>query len=189
VILEAALLYRPGRPLALTGLVFLIAAIAVMAGPTAYYFANHSIAEWMIYRFIVGHLAVIASAALFSASYVTSRIIGITLGKAQNSPYETAARGFFTSSMFWLVPTALVIAGGVLVLPSFLQLVRTGATYEHWSRFIAMSLCFSLAILMLATRACEFILSLLDARLSYLRTREEAPAADGALLAYRAAAH
>jgi glycosyltransferase involved in cell wall biosynthesis len=189
VIIEAALLYRPGRPLALVGLTFLLAAVALMAGPTAYYLANHSVAEWMMYRFIVSHLAVIASAALFSASYVTSRVIGITLGKAQNSSYETAARRFLESSLFWLAPTALIVTGSVLVLPSFLELVRTGATYEHWSRFIAMSLCFSVAIILLATRACEFILSLLDARLTFVRTRDESPNAHGIAHAYRATAH
>jgi fucose permease len=61
--------------------------------------------------------------------------------------------------------------GGLLVLPSFLELVRTGATYEHWSRFIAMSFLFSLAIILLTTRACDYILDLLESRLEFLRRR------------------
>ena len=57
-------------------------------------------------------------------------------------------------------------------MPSFLQLVRTGATYEHWSRFIAMSLCFSVAIILVTTRACDYILGLLEDRLDYLHVRD-----------------
>jgi hypothetical protein len=64
-----------------------------------------------------------------------------------------------------------MISGGLLVLPSLVQLARTGATYEHWSRFIAMSFLFSVAIILLTTRACDYILDLLEDRLEFLRAR------------------
>ncbi len=126
----------------------------------------------MIYRFIVSHLAAIAACLLFSASYVTSRIIGMTLGNAQMGPFTTATKAFLRSRWFWLAPALLVLGGGALVVPSFLELVRTGATYEHWSRFIAMSLCFSIAIILVSTRACDYILGLLEDRLIYLHSRD-----------------
>ena len=74
-----------------------------------------------------------------------------------------------------------MVAGGLLVLPSFFQLVRTGATYEHWSRFIAMSFLFSVAIILVTTRICDHILNLLGDRLDFLRTRKQ----DRALAAVR----
>jgi len=172
VIVEAALLYRPERPLSLMGFGCLAAALVLMINPTAYYLKNHAVAEWMIYRFIVSHLAAIAACMLFSASYVTARIIGMTLGSAQTGPLTAATKSFLQGRYFWLVPTLLVIGGGALVLPSFLELVQTGATYEHWSRFIAMSLCFSAAIILVTTRICDYILSLLEDRLEYLHSRE-----------------
>ncbi|MGA2715459.1 MAG: glycosyltransferase family 2 protein [Bryobacteraceae bacterium] len=172
VIIEAAFLYRPERPLSLMGLGCLTAAFVLMIGPAVFYLTNHFVEEWMIYRFIVSHLAAIAACLLFSASYVTSRIIGITLGSEQTGPFTAAAKSFLHGRYFWLVPTLLLLGGGVLVVPSFLQLVRTGATYEHWSRFIAMSLCFSVAIILATTRACDYILGLLEDRLNYLRSHE-----------------
>jgi hypothetical protein len=172
VIVEAALLYRPERPLSLMAFICLAVAVGLMLTPTMYYMTNHSVAEWMIYRFIVSHLAGIAACLLFSASYVTARIIGMTLGSAQTGPVTTAVKSFLHAKSFWLVPLLLVIAGGWLVVPSFMQLVETGATYEHWSRFIAMSMCLSAALVLVTTRACDYILDLLEDRLVYLHTRE-----------------
>jgi glycosyltransferase involved in cell wall biosynthesis len=173
VILEAAFLYRPERPLSLMGLACLLVAIGLMLNPTLYYLANHSVAEWMIYRFVVSHLAGICACLLFSASYVTARIVGLTLhnGSRQRS-ITSVVKSILQSRYFWLLPVLLMAAGGALVLPSFLQLVRTGATYEHWSRFIAMSFLFSVAIILVTTRACDYILNLLEERLEFLRNRD-----------------
>lgn len=176
VIVEAAFLYRPERPLGIMGLICLAAAFLLMLTPATYYFNNHSVAEWMIYRFIVAHLAAIAAFLLFSASYITARMIGMTLGHSQLSPRTALAKSFIHSGFFWIVCAALLIGGTALVIPSFIQLVETGATYEHWSRFIAMSLCFSIATILLATRACDYILGLLESRLEYIEQRDRAEA-------------
>jgi hypothetical protein len=61
------------------------------------------------------------------------------------------------------------VGGGLLVLPSFLELVRTGSTYEHWSRFIAMSFCWVLASIIAVTAVIDYVLGLLSAQLAYNR--------------------
>ena len=48
-----------------------------MIGPSFYYLAHGAVAEWMIYRFIVSNLAGVAAFLLFSASYVTARIVAM----------------------------------------------------------------------------------------------------------------
>jgi glycosyltransferase involved in cell wall biosynthesis len=172
VILEAAFLYRPQRPLGFLGLASGLFAVALMLTPTYYYLTHRAVAEWMIYRFVVGHLAGIAACLLFSASYLTARMVGMSLSESGDKrSLIIKARALLESPFFWFLPAILVLAGGLLVLPSFLQLVHTGATYEHWSRFIAMSFLLSVAIILLATRACEYILSLLEDRLIFLRDR------------------
>jgi hypothetical protein len=172
VILEAAFLYRPERPLSLLGLACLAAATLLMIEPFFYYLAHRAVAEWMIYRFIVSNLAGVAALLLFSASYVTARIVAMTLQNgAPKRSLISITRDFLHAGYFWTIPVLLMLVGGVLVLPSFLQLVRTGATYEHWSRFIAMSFLFSAAIVLLTTRACDYILDLLESRLDFLRRR------------------
>ena len=75
------------------------------------------------------------------------------------------------SRAFWVAPAACFILGGILVIPSFLELVRTGATYEHWSRFITMSVLFSFAFILLVTRMVDYAINLLAERDAYLRTQ------------------
>ncbi|MEO8592840.1 MAG: glycosyltransferase family 2 protein [Candidatus Solibacter sp.] len=179
VIVEAALLYRPERPLSIMGLICLAVTLLLMAQPTLYYLANHSVAEWMIYRFVVGHLTGLAACLFFSTSYLASRTIEMTLFEDSNEQSTTAfTKRILHSPAFWLFPFLLMVAGGWLVLPSFFQLVRTGATYEHWSRFIAMSFLFSVAIVALTTRVCDHVLNLLGDRLEFLRSRIR-PSASG----------
>jgi glycosyltransferase involved in cell wall biosynthesis len=170
VILEGAFLYRPARPLAMAGGLCLAAAIALMLMPTGYYLTHHAVTEWMIYRFVVSHLVGISAALLLCASYLTDRIVQIALSSESSHEEEGAARRFFISRWFWLVPSALTAIGVALVIPSFLELVRTGATYEHWSRFIAMSFFCSVALILVVTRAIDYVLQLVAERLAYLHS-------------------
>lgn len=167
VILEGAFLYRPARPLALAGGFCFAVAAALMTMPTGYYLSHHAVTEWMIYRFVVSHLVGISAALLLCASYLTDRIVRIALSSELNHQ-ETTIHRFFNSGWFWAVPFALSAIGVTLVIPSFLQLVRTGATYEHWSRFIAMSFFCSLALILVVTRAIDYVLQLVADRLAYL---------------------
>jgi glycosyltransferase involved in cell wall biosynthesis len=169
-ILDAALLYRPARPLAILGLVWLGLAVVLMLTPTAYYLRHHAVQEWMIYRFVVSHLAGTLAGLLLCASYLTGRMVTIAL-----MDIDGTRRGrnlldwFFSTWLPWLVPLILLLGGGLLVLPSFLELVRTGSTYEHWSRFIAMSFCWVLASIIAVTAVIDYVLGLLSAQLAHNR--------------------
>ena len=171
VIFEAALLYRPARPLAMLGLLWLGLAVVLMLFPTAYYVMHRSVQEWMIYRFVVSHLAGTIACLFVCASYITGRMIDIAL-LSKDERRLNARRGhtFFSSRFFWLVPFSLMLLGALLVLPSFIELVRTGATYEHWSRFIAMSFMWSVAFILIVTRVIDYVLGLLAAQLAYKNT-------------------
>ena len=176
VILETAFLYRPSRPLGLLGLAGLAAAVALMVQPTVFYLEHRYVWEWMIYRFVVSHLAGVAAALFFSASYLTDKMVRIGL-HSEKTPSEHRGRAgaFLSSRFFWLVPAGLIIAGGALVAPSFLELVRTGATYEHWSRFIAMSFLVSVATVLIVTRATDYVLDLLANQLAYMQSTNRIP--------------
>jgi glycosyltransferase involved in cell wall biosynthesis len=169
-ILDAAFLFRPSRPLALMGLLSLAAATLFMIRPTVYYLQHRSVLEWMIYRFIVSNLLATCSCLLLCTSYLSAHVVRLTLGLRPRSRWHGVAERFFSSRYFWLAPTALMVAGGLLVLPSFLQLVRTGGTYEHWSRFVAMSVCVEIAVILVATRLLDYTLSLIQAQLEFNRT-------------------
>lgn len=170
VILEAAFLYWPGRPLAILAFACLAAAIALMAMPVQYYVRYRSVPEWMIYRFVVAHLAGTAGCLFLCASHLTTKIVDITLLLPRRpGAVSRAMESFFRSRAFWLVPALFVLAGGALVLPSFVQRVETGRIYEHWSRFIAMSFSWSVAFVLIVSRSIDYVLDLLAAQLGYAR--------------------
>jgi glycosyltransferase involved in cell wall biosynthesis len=169
-ILEASFLYRPARPLIILSLVSFSCACLLMATPVIYYLRHQAVQEWMIYRFVVSHLAGIIAFLFLSASYLSARVVQIALAEKRKMGWRfQAVSRFVRSPGFWLVPLGLITVGGLLVLPSFLELVHTGATFEHWSRFIAMSFFWSIAIILVGTRFVDYVLMLLEAQVIYLR--------------------
>lgn len=169
-ILEASFLYRPSRPLFILSLASFGCACVLMVTPIMYYLQHRAVQEWMIYRFVVSHLAGIIAFLFLSAGYLSARMVQIALAeKGKMGRRFQAVSRFVQSPGFWLVPLALLTLGGVLVLPSFLELVHTGATFEHWSRFIAMSFFWSIAIILMGTRLVDYVLMLLEAQVIYLR--------------------
>jgi hypothetical protein len=172
VILEAAFLYHPSRPLGIAALILLAAAAVLMAPPAIYYLQHRVLEEWMIYRFIVSQIFAISACLSLCASYLTGRIVDLTLAdEAFESRHSRTVR-FFQSRAFWLIPVLLLVTGTALVCRGFLQLITTGHVTEHWSRFVVMSFCFSAATILAITRAVEYILELLRERLQYLREVE-----------------
>jgi glycosyltransferase involved in cell wall biosynthesis len=169
VILTTAMLYRPSRLLTILGTLFLAVAAALMIWPTLYYLDTRTVAEWMIYRFVISDLLGTASVLLLCMSYIARRMVEITFNQSSvASARPDPIRTLFESRGFWIIPLILVAAGGVLVYPSYRQLVATGATYEHWSRFLVMSFFVGAAIILLVTRGVGFVLHLLQDRLEYL---------------------
>jgi glycosyltransferase involved in cell wall biosynthesis len=167
VILQAAFLYRPARPLKLIAAALLLAAVVLMLPPMLYYVQHRKVLEWMIYRFLVSNLFGTGACLWFCASYLTEQMSEIALSSEIKSVRPTLSRLFFQSGWLWAAAGLFVLAGGVLVLGSFLQLLQTGETYEHWSRFIVMTFCFSTAIILLATRSIDYVLQLVRERMRY----------------------
>jgi len=52
--------------------------------------------------------------------------------------------------------------------------VHLGATYEHWSRFIAMSFLCEVALILIVTKVVDYVLGLVAAQLAYLRAHNTA---------------
>lgn len=173
IITETAFLQRPSRLLAILGFLCLMVPLGLMINPTIYYIDNRAVAEWMIYRFIVSSLMGTCACLLFCTGYLSTKIVDIAffdpLKAVKN---RSPIRMFFSSPFFWLLPVLLTLSGGALVLRSFFMLVATGATYEHWSRFIAMSFLLSIALILIVTRLVDYILVLISNRLDYLRNQQ-----------------
>lgn len=168
VILRTALLYRPSRPLGLVGVACLVVATGLMLPPTFHYVQHGAVEEWMIYRFVVSDLAGTVGVLLLSAAYLAKKIVWLTLAGRATRDHRTPLERLFGWRYFWWIPGLCVVAASVLVLPSFVQRVATGATYEHWSRYIAMSFLLSVASILAVTRAVDFCFGLIADRMDYL---------------------
>jgi hypothetical protein len=171
VILEAAFLYRPSRPLGLMALTFAALAAVFMWSPTLYYLRNRSVAEWMIYRFLLSDLAGITACLCLSASYLTGRMTSIALTEESGILRSRLTSWLFETRWFWTVPIGFVVVGGSLVLSSLVERLTTGMTYEHWSRYVVMSFCFAVAIILSVTRVVDYVLNLVSDRVEYLRCK------------------
>jgi len=167
VILQAAFLYRPARPLGMLAVLFFLAAAILMIKPIVYYAGHKAVLEWMIYRFLVSFLAGTGAVVCACASYVASRLVHLALMTEMGDGPPTAMSRFFNSRWFWGVPFLLCLGGGLLVLGSFLELLKTGATYEHWSRYIVMTFCFSTSLILVATRGIGYVMGLVEERVRY----------------------
>jgi glycosyltransferase involved in cell wall biosynthesis len=167
VIMQAAFLYRPSRPLGLLGVVFFLAAWLLMIRPIVYYAGHHAVLEWMIYRFLVSYLLATSAVICVCASYISRRLVHLALMTEMGEGPATFLARCFNSRWFWAAPFLLSVAGGLLVLGSFLELLKTGATYEHWSRYIVMTFCFSTAVILVVTRGIGYVMGLVEERVRY----------------------
>src|SRR5260370_29979638 len=101
-------------------MLFLLVAVVLMWMPTRYYLAHHSVTEWMIYRFVVSHLAGTSACLLFCAGFLTGKMLRISLAENMADPPASLAvrlGQILESPGFWLLPLAMVLAAGILVIP------------------------------------------------------------------------
>lgn len=169
-IVESTLLFRPSRPLSLAGAVLLLAAAVLMGPPVVHYLAVGTVEEWMIYRFVVSQLLGSTAVLCWCAAYLARRLMVVT-GVREPRPHrgERLARRFFGGPWFWLAEAALLLAGFLLVEPSLRSLVTTGATYEHWSRFVVMSFLGGAAAVLAVTWLLHRAADLLEGQREFQR--------------------
>src|SRR5206468_956637 len=79
---------------------------------------------------------------------------------SQPSVTDRALRGFFSSRWFWIAPAVLLALGSALVTSSFVEWLRYREIFKHWSRFVAMALCASCAVILSVTKILDYTLNL-----------------------------
>ena len=172
VILESSFLYRPDRILEVLSFIVLIIGVSILVLPTVHYIINGSLEEWMIYRLITGNLLGILFLILLIGAYLSKRIIRITLLKNQQpGSIETGLIYHFFSSNYPIILAIIISFLGIyLIKDSLLDRLTSGNTDEHWSRYITMSFFLSSAFLLLVSKIIDYILNLVQDRVSYLRS-------------------
>lgn len=170
VILENALLYRPGKVLLYIAGAALFASAALMLRPLAQYIETRTVAEWMIYRFLVSSLAVQVALLLWGAAVISARLVSIAMREEVQGGLPALSR-WLRTGWFWALVMSLLGAGGILVWPSAVELWRSGHTDVHWSRFVVAMGCFGSAALFAVFRGIDRLLDLVEKRVQYLWKR------------------
>ena len=174
VILQAALLYRPSRPMGVIATALFALTCVMMISPTLFYLREHRVEEWMIYRFLVGELLSTIAILIWCVTYLGRKAADISLSSDPGQDKYHGIWGWlFSRRWVWLVPIGLLVIGAWLVWPAFIQYLRTGEVTEHWSRFVAMMFFFSTAAVITVCKIVDHCLNLLAERLAYLKLSAE----------------
>ena len=174
VIVTAALLYRPSRPLGILALGAFLSAL-VWAARLAWQYSRYGAFElWMIYHFVVVQLSITAGVLLMIAGTLGRKAVGITLsGGTERYRSRGPVGALLSHRAFWLVPLGLAVVGTLVIAPAAVDYLRTGhvdPAAHHWSKFFAMSFAFSLAFILSSARLLDITLDLLADRVTFLRS-------------------
>lgn len=168
VIGETTCLYRPFRLMSSAAAAFLFSGLVLMSVPTVYYWNTRTVADWMIYRFIVAELIACLACLFLCGGHVAQVVVSIAL------PFESGLQRLpwtarvFRSRWFWLLPLTFGACAVFLLSKAFLGYIHSGSVYAHWSRFIVASFCVFTGAAALVTRTVDYLLTLVHDRVRYL---------------------
>lgn len=159
-IVQAAVAFRPARPLLLTAGVFGLGAVFFGLPPLASYAQHGWFEEWAIYRVLMASLLVTTSAILVCSAVVADRIAATAHQRPPTHLGLTGLVSRFFSRRMRLVGGALLVGAGVAVVwPGLVEYVTHGEVAMHWSRSVLASLFVVLAVVLGAT---TFLLNMME---------------------------
>jgi hypothetical protein len=167
-IVEALLLFRPGRVFAAGAAVCFLAALVWGLYPTEFYLRNQRLEEWMIYRILFCAFAITCGFNLVAAGVLCDRILEVVF------PASRQMRTFAGQFIGWcLAPSRFLLVAGILTA-SALWLVggglweyaASGHVTIHWSRVVVASMLLQLTLLSLICLIQHKVLALWHKELS-----------------------
>lgn len=159
-IVQAAVAYRPARPLLLAAGGIALAAVAVGSGPAWVWLHQRSLEEWMIYRILFASLLATSSALVICAAAVADRVAVLAHQRPFARSGVTALLGrLFTRRSRWIGGALLLAVACVVTWPGIVQYATTGRVAMHWSRAVLGSLCI---VLFVALGTTTFTLNMLE---------------------------
>lgn len=159
-IVQAAVTFRPARPLLLAAAAVAALALAVGLGPVSLWIRDGRVEEWMIYRTLFASLLAISSALVVCAAAVADRIAMLAHDRPLARGGVTALLGrLFTRRARWVGGALLLGAALVVTWPGILQYASSGHVAMHWSRAMAGFLLVTLGVALVTT---TFLLNMLE---------------------------
>ncbi len=163
-IFQAAICYRPARPLLLLASAVAALGFVVGIGPTVFYLQNGRLEEWMIYRILLSSFLATGTALLACGAIVADRIAELAYprseaGSGRGPGIARWLEGLFGRRSRWWVGSTLVAVAVAVAWPGIVQFVTTGAVDLHWSRAVFAALLLVLAMVLAIT---TFLLNMTD---------------------------
>jgi glycosyltransferase involved in cell wall biosynthesis len=167
VIVTMIFMYQPQKILLPVCMFFYLFGAALLVTPLHHYISYHNVEEWMIYRVITGGIFATIGTLFLSGAYLSYKIVSETINLAvkKNILYR-----IFNSWVVWTTAVLFLCIGVGLVFHSVLTRLETGHTYEHWSRYIAMSFLVTNAFVLIITKAVDYVFDPIVDRLKYLQS-------------------
>ena len=158
-IVQAAVTYRPARPLLLASGLLALAALVLGFQPLRFYAANARLEEWMIYRLLLASLCASTAAFGVATAVVAERVAALAHGREPRAagPTGLASRLMRRRHGWWLA-LGLCAVGAAVVWPGAREYFASGHVTMHWSRAALASL---LVLLAVALAMSAFLLDML----------------------------
>jgi len=159
-IVQAAMSFRPARPLLLAAALLALPALAIGLGPSLLWLRERHLEEWMIYRILMASLLATLVAMLVSAAVVAERIAGLAHERplARSGATALAAR-LFTTRARRATGAVLVALAMAVTAPGIVEYATTRQVHMHWSRAVLGSL---LVVLTATLAITAFLLNMLE---------------------------
>ncbi len=159
-IVQAAMCFRPARPLLLAAALLALPALAIGLGPSLLWLRERHLEEWMIYRILLASLLATLVAMLVSAAVVADRIASLAHGRPIAVRGATALAGrLFTARARRLLGAASLALALLVTEPGIVEYATTRQVHMHWSRAVLGSLLMVLAATLAIT---AFLLNMLE---------------------------
>jgi len=170
-IVQAAVTFRPARPLLLAAGAVAAAAAVVGVGPALDWLRQGRIEEWMIYRILFASLLAISSALVVCAAAVADRIAVLAHDRPLARSGVTWLLGrLFTRRARWIGGGVLLGLALLVTGPGIVQYAASGQVSMHWSRAVLGFLLVTLTVALVTT---TFLLNMLE--LIHTQRRPEDP--------------
>jgi hypothetical protein len=163
-ILQAAVAYRPARPLLLGAALIGVLGLLVAASPVWFYAGHARLEEWMIYRLLLASLLVTSAAMLTSAAVVADRVAVLAHGRPPSSDATAWVTRLFNRRNRRIGGVLLALSAAALVWPGLVEYVTTAHVTMHWSRAALASLLLALGVTLATTTFLIHMLELIAAQ-------------------------
>jgi glycosyltransferase involved in cell wall biosynthesis len=144
-ILEALLLYRPGRFFSLFALACLLVGSAWVLYPVEFYLRNQRLEEWMIYRVLLASFLFACSFVLHTAGSVADQLVSLLWKSGGKTFWSHLSDKILSQRCRYGLSVVAVLSGSILVWPGLREYVASGHVTLHWSRVVACLFLYQLA--------------------------------------------